>query len=80
MLADNIFERSMKAAADNFAEQERGARIVLSRESDVEHLRHLGVPEFDGDERVTRILEKPESPPSEFAVTGIYFYDAPSST
>jgi glucose-1-phosphate thymidylyltransferase len=75
MLADNIFERSIKAAADNFAEQERGARIVLARESDVEHLRHLGVPEFDGDERVTRILEKPESPPSAFAVTGIYFYD-----
>jgi glucose-1-phosphate thymidylyltransferase len=75
MLADNIFERSIRAAADNFTAQERGARIVLARESDVEHLRHLGVPEFDGDGRVTRIVEKPESPASEFAVTGIYFYD-----
>ena len=49
---------------------------MLARESDVEHLRHLGVPEFDGDGRVKRIVEKPETPPSEFAVTGIYFYDA----
>jgi glucose-1-phosphate thymidylyltransferase len=76
MLADNVFERSVKPAVDGFAEQERGARIVLSPESDVEHLRHLGVPEFDGDGRVKRIVEKPDSPPSEFAVTGIYFYDS----
>jgi glucose-1-phosphate thymidylyltransferase len=76
MLADNVFERSIKNAVDNFEGQERGARIVLARERDAEHLRHLGVPEFDGDGRVKRILEKPESPPSEFAVTGVYFYDA----
>ena len=76
MLADNVFERSVKAAADKFAEQEHGARIVLSREADVEHLRHLGVPEFDGNGRVKRIVEKPDTPPSEFAVTGIYFYDS----
>jgi glucose-1-phosphate thymidylyltransferase len=76
MLADNVFERSLSTVVDNFGGQERGARIVLARESDAEHLRHLGVPEFDGDGRVRRILEKPESPPSEFAVTGVYFYDA----
>jgi glucose-1-phosphate thymidylyltransferase len=76
MLADNIFERSIKNVVENFTEQERGARIVLARERDVEHLRHLGVPELDGNGRVTRIVEKPEAPPSEFAVTGVYFYDA----
>ena len=75
LLADNVFERSLRGVVENFARQERGARIVLARESDVDHLRHLGVPELDGDGRVTRIVEKPESPPSEFAVTGIYFYD-----
>jgi glucose-1-phosphate thymidylyltransferase len=74
MLADNVFERSIKSAIENFERQERGARIVLSREEDPEHLRHLGVAELDGD-RVLRIVEKPESPPSEFAVTGLYFYD-----
>jgi glucose-1-phosphate thymidylyltransferase len=75
MLADNVFERSVAHVVENFDRQERGARIVLAREEDVEHLRHLGVPEFDGDGRVCRIVEKPEAPPSEFAVTGIYFYE-----
>ena len=49
--------------------------MLLSREYDSEHLRHLGVPELDGDGRIARIVEKPEKPPSEYAVTGIYFYD-----
>ena len=76
MLADNVFERSIKNVVDNFAAQERGARIILARESDDAHLRHLGVPEFDGGGRIARIVEKPETPPSEFAVTGVYFYDS----
>jgi len=75
MLADNVFERSLRTAIDNFERQERGGRIILAPEKELEHLRHLGVPEFDGDGRVCRIVEKPESPPSEFAVTGIYFYE-----
>ena len=74
MLADNVFERSLKHAVDNFREQNDGARIILAREDDPEHLRHLGVPELENG-RVVRIHEKPEQPPSEFAVTGIYFYD-----
>jgi len=75
MLADNVFGQSIKAAVDNYAKQERGARIVLSRQEDPEHLRHLGVAELDGD-RVVRIVEKPENPASDLAVTGLYFYDA----
>lgn len=75
MLADNVLESSLRGPVDNFRAQERGARILLAREDDPEHLQHLGVPELDGDGRVTRIVEKPEQPPSEFAVTGIYFYD-----
>src|SRR5919107_3909525 len=38
MLADNVFERSIKQAAENFERQERGARIVLAREPDADHL------------------------------------------
>ena len=75
MLADNVFGQSIKPAVDNYAKQERGARIVLSRQEDPEHLRHLGVAELDGD-RVARIVEKPENPASDLAVTGLYFYDA----
>ena len=75
MLADNVLERSFRASAEQFGRQERGARMLLARESDPEHLRHLRVPELDGDARVVRIVEKPADPPSEYAVTGIYFYD-----
>jgi glucose-1-phosphate thymidylyltransferase len=75
MLADNVLERSTRPAVENFQQQERGARILLARIEDPAHLRHLGVPEFDGDGRLRRILEKPEDPPSPYAVTGIYLYD-----
>jgi glucose-1-phosphate thymidylyltransferase len=74
MLADNVLERSIAHAVGNFERQARGARILLAREEDPEHLRHLGVPELDNG-RVVKIHEKPEEPPSPFAVTGIYFYD-----
>jgi glucose-1-phosphate thymidylyltransferase len=76
MLADNVVERSIRPAVDNFRAQERGSRILLSRVEEPDHLRHLGVPELDGDGRVVRIVEKPTEPPSGYAVTGIYFYDA----
>ena len=75
LLADNVFERSVKPCVEAFRKQKLGARVVLSKESDLEHLRNLGVAQFDGTHRIERIVEKPESPPSEFAVTGIYFYD-----
>ena len=75
MLADNVVERSIAPAVENFTRQERGARILLSPVEDPAHLRHLGVPELDGDGRVVGIVEKPPNPPSNFAVTGIYFYD-----
>jgi glucose-1-phosphate thymidylyltransferase len=74
MLADNLFEQSLRSIVENFERQERGARIVLSEVREDEHLRHLGVARMDGD-RVVEIVEKPVAPPSRFAVTGVYFYD-----
>jgi glucose-1-phosphate thymidylyltransferase len=75
MLADNVVERSIRPSVEAFERQAAGARILLARESEPEHLRHLGVPRLE-DGKVVRIVEKPDEPPSEFAVTGIYFYDA----
>ncbi len=74
MLADNVFERSIKPAVANFAGQRAGARILLSPIADPPHLKHLGVPEFDAERRLVHIVEKPEQPPSNFGVTGVYLY------
>ncbi|TMF40779.1 MAG: spore coat protein [Chloroflexi bacterium] len=75
LLADNVFERSLRPCVEAFGKQKSGARVVLSRESDRAHLCNLGVAQFDGNNRIARIIEKPEQPPSDFAVTGVYFYD-----
>jgi glucose-1-phosphate thymidylyltransferase len=75
MLADNIFEHSVRSAVESFEEQENGARIVLAELDDPGHLVHLGVPELE-DGRVRRIVEKPQTPASPYAVTGLYFYDS----
>jgi glucose-1-phosphate thymidylyltransferase len=76
MLADNIVERSLRPAVERFRAEPDGALLLLARLPEPEHLRHLGVPEFDGSGRIVRIVEKPDDPPSDLAVTGIYFYDA----
>jgi glucose-1-phosphate thymidylyltransferase len=75
LLADNIFEHSLRPIVENFGRQERGGRVVLSEVEHEEHLRHLGVAAME-DGRVRQIVEKPLTPPSRYAVTGVYFYDA----
>ena len=62
MLADNVFERSLAPAVENFRRQERGARIVLARVDEPEHLRHLGVAELDGDARRRASSRSPSRP------------------
>ena len=75
LLGDNIFGRSLRHCVEAFRKQDHGARVVLSKEADSAHLRHLGVAQLNGSNRIERIIEKPENPPSDFAVTGVYFYD-----
>src|SRR5712692_8555129 len=74
MLADNVVERSLRPFVANFKAQPGGARILLSRVEQAQHLQHLGVPQLDADGRIVSVLEKPDDPPSAFAVTGIYCY------
>ena len=74
ILADNIFGRSLRPVVSRFAAQNRGARLVLSREMEHDHLRNLGVAELRNG-RIARIVEKPAEPPSPYAVTGAYCYD-----
>ena len=75
MLADNVVEHSIRHAVDHFKKQKTGARVLLANVADSAHLRHLGVPAFDDNKRIVNIVEKPDEPASNYAVTGIYFYD-----
>jgi len=72
ILGDNIFEDSLKKYAGNFIAQKTGARLLLKK---VQYPQRFGVAEISGD-KVISIEEKPEEPKSNYAVTGIYFYDA----
>jgi len=72
ILGDNIIEGSIARYVENFAHQGSGARILLK---EVEDPQRFGVPEIQGS-RIVRIEEKPEIPRSNYAVTGIYLYDA----
>jgi len=76
MLGDNILGNSIAPYIQHFLMQKQGGRILLKEMEDPTHLRHLGVPIFGKDDRLTYIREKPETPPSPYAVIGIYMYDA----
>jgi len=71
ILGDNIIEKSIKSAVEEFMEQPRGARILLKKVDDPER---FGVAKFEG-KKIVSIEEKPKKPKSDYAVTGIYMYD-----
>ena len=73
ILGDNIFygqnfTQKLKAAA----EREHGATLFGYHVVDPER---FGVVEFDEDKKAVSIEEKPAKPRSNYAVTGLYFYD-----
>ena len=72
ILGDNLLEMSIRTSAEAFQRQGRGARILLKEVDDPER---FGVALLEGD-RVVKIEEKPLAPKSNFAVTGVYFYDS----
>ncbi len=71
ILGDNIIEKNIIHAVRAFEKQERGAKILLKEVPDAHR---FGVPEVR-DGRILRIEEKPQDPPSHYAVIGIYMYD-----
>jgi len=75
ILGDNIFygsglQQKLKKSID-FVKNERKALVYGSYVSDPER---YGVAEFDGDNNVITIQEKPKNPKSNYAVVGLYFY------
>ncbi len=72
ILGDNIIEGSIRQATEDFLRQPVGAKILLKEVPDAER---FGVAEIR-DGRIAGIEEKPQRPKSNYAVTGIYMYDA----
>jgi glucose-1-phosphate thymidylyltransferase len=72
MLGDNIIEKSIKSEVKEFTKQSEGARLLIKEVANPEC---FGVVEFDGD-KIIDIEEKPKTPKTNYAVTGIYMYDA----
>ncbi len=72
ILGDNFVQGSIRQATEDFAKQPEGAKIFLK---EVDAPEEFGVAVLDGD-KVTEIIEKPETPPTNYAVIGIYMYDA----
>ena len=71
VLGDNIIEKNIRGAVENFRRQKKGAKILLKEVPDPQR---FGVAELKGD-RIARIEEKPKKPRSRYAVIGIYLFD-----
>lgn len=69
VLGDNLYEDDFSAAITSF---QSGGRVFAKEVSDPQR---FGVVAFDQDHKAISIVEKPEQPASNFAVTGLYIYD-----
>lgn len=70
-LGDNLFEDDLAPYIKAFEQRAEDAMVLLKEVHDPER---FGVAEFDESDRIRRIIEKPEHPPSSLAVIGLYLY------
>ena len=77
ILGDNIFYgANLTALLQSASQRESGATVFGYYVQDPER---YGVVQFDAEGKVVDLLEKPKSAPSNYAVTGVYFYDGRAS-
>lgn len=73
ILGDNIFHGyGFQTMLKNVKKREKGATVFGYTVKDPER---FGVVEFDKDKKAISLEEKPKKPKSNYAVTGLYFYD-----
>lgn len=72
ILGDNVFADRIADYVSNFRRQQNGAKILIQEVHDPQR---YGVPEISGN-KIVAIEEKPKTPKSSYAVTGIYMYDS----
>src|SRR5215218_2819817 len=70
-LGDNLLRHGIVALVDTFRNEEPDALILLTPVPDPEN---YGVAELDGDNRVARLVEKPEEPKTDLALLGVYMF------
>jgi glucose-1-phosphate thymidylyltransferase len=76
-LGDNLLQQDLKAFVDAFAEarnqpQPPSAQILLKPVPDPHR---FGIAELDDDGHVVHLVEKPDDPPSDLALVGVYLFD-----
>ncbi len=69
-LGDNIFQDKMTTLLSSFEESSNDAAIVLGEVSDPTR---FGIAEIDNG-KIIRVVEKPQDPPSNFAIAGVYLF------
>jgi len=70
-LGDNLLKHGVGRLADGFENSDSEALVFLN---EVENPEQFGVAKFDEDGNLEKLVEKPDDPPSNYALTGIYFF------
>ncbi|WP_254831468.1 glucose-1-phosphate thymidylyltransferase [Haloglomus salinum] len=70
-LGDNIFHQGLAEMVDRFESGDYGASIALQR---VDNPRQFGIADVADDGTVERLVEKPDDPPSDLALVGVYVF------
>lgn len=72
-LGDNILQNSIKPFINKFLLYGSNTMVLLHR---VNNPKHFGIAKLNEDGSIAELLEKPENPPTNLAIVGVYFFDS----